>query len=87
MRFFYAWQRIKYGHGMRIFQAFIKKFFFAVDVTRLLSVVVMLLVFESSNAGSVLTKTKSSFLRKRNRNFLQSFLGSFVWKFLQSFCH
>ena len=25
--FFYAWQRIKYGHGMRIFQAFIKKFF------------------------------------------------------------
>ena len=24
---FYACQRIKYGHGMRIFQAFIKNFF------------------------------------------------------------
>ena len=27
MRFFYAWQRIKYGHVMRIFQAFTEKFF------------------------------------------------------------
>ena len=27
MRFFYAGQGIKYGHGMRIFQEFIKKFF------------------------------------------------------------
>ena len=27
MRMFYAWQRKKYGHGMRIFQAFIKNFF------------------------------------------------------------
>ena len=39
--FVYAWQRIKYGHGMRIFQAFIKKFFLRCDVTRLLGVVVV----------------------------------------------
>ena len=25
--FFYDWQRLKYEHGMRIFQAFIKKVF------------------------------------------------------------
>ena len=44
---------------MRIFQASIKKFFLRCNVTRLLSVVVMILVFETFNLRSVLTKIKT----------------------------
>ena len=38
---------------MRIFQAFIKKFFLRCDFTRLLSVVVMVRAFETVNVGSI----------------------------------
>ena len=51
---FYAWQRIKYGHGMHIFQAF-KKNFLRYDVIRLLSVVVVVLAFKTLNLDSILT--------------------------------
>ena len=44
--------RTWYAH----FQAFIKKVFCGGDVTRLLSVVVMVLAFETFNVGSVLAK-------------------------------
>ena len=45
--FFYAWQRMKYGHGMRVFQAFNKESCLRCDVTRLLSVMIMVLAFEN----------------------------------------
>ena len=57
--FFYAWQRIKYEHGMSIFSGFQKQVFLRCDVTRLLSLVVMILVFEAFNLSSVLTKIKT----------------------------
>ena len=76
--FFYAWQRIKYGHGMRIFQAFIKKFFLRCDVTRLLSVVVMVLAFETFNVDSVLTKIKTFFFYAK---VIENFCNHF-WDFL-----
>ena len=53
MRIFYAGQRIKSDHGMRIFQA---ETFLQCDVTSLLGVVVMLLAFDTFNLDSVLTK-------------------------------
>ena len=58
MRIFYAQQKIKYRHGVRIFHAYIKKFFLRHDVTRFHSVVVTLLAFETFNVCSVLTKIK-----------------------------
>ena len=45
--YFYARQRTTYKHGMRIFQAFIKKNFLRCGVKRLFGVVVMLLAFET----------------------------------------
>ena len=60
------------------FSGIYKEIFLRCDVTRLLSEIVRLLAFETFNAGSVLTKIKTLFLRKPNKNFMQSLLGSFV---------
>ena len=56
--FFYARQRIKYAYDRRIFPVFIRIFFWC-DVTRLICVMVMFLVFETFNEGSVLTKSNT----------------------------
>ena len=66
------------------FSSIYKEIFLKCDVTRLISIVVMVLAFETFNLGSVLTKFYT-FLHIRNRLFLQLFLGSFVSIFLQSF--
>ena len=70
MGIFYPGQRVKYGHGMHIFQAFVENFFLQCDVTRLLSVVVMLLAFKTFNVGSVLTKIKTFYFYTNVINFL-----------------
>ena len=67
------------------FSGFYKEIFLRCDVTRLLSVVVMILVFETLNLSSVLTKIKTFIFAQTEEIFFQSFLGCFVWKFLQSF--
>ena len=82
MRKFYARQRLKYGHGMRIFQAFIN-FFLRCDVTWLLSETVMLLAYKTLFWVRFYQNQNFLFLKKRNKLFLQLILGSFVWKFIQ----
>ena len=52
------------------FSGIYKEIFLRCDVTRLLNVVIMILAFETFNAGSVLTKIKTFFLQTRYRNFL-----------------
>ena len=58
MRIFYARQRIRHGHGMRIFQAFMK--FWLYDVKRLHDIVVALHACETFSLGSILNKIENS---------------------------
>ena len=52
--------------GYAYFSGIYKENFLRCDVTRLLSVVVMVLAFETFNVGLVLTKIETFFLHKRN---------------------
>ena len=77
-----------FGHGIRIFQAFIKKFFCGVTSQGcLVLVVVMLLSFETFNLGLVYTKIKtlnfySNVINFFCNQFWDQFFGNFT-KFLK----
>ena len=68
------WIRTRYAYFLGIY----KDIYLECDVTRLVSVVIMLLANKTLNVGSVLAKSKFFFYTNIIDFFLQLFLGSFV---------
>ena len=69
---------------MRIFQPFIINFFWC-DVTRLLSVVIMLLAFKAFNLSSVLNKIKTLNFYTNVINFFEINFGIYCLKIFTKF--
>ena len=63
------------------FSGIYKEIFLLCDVIRLLSVIGMVLAFETFNEGSFSPKSKLLCLHKRNRLFLQSFFSDLLFRY------